>query len=171
MNLSYPIGKFTFPESCSPEQRAVWIEEIRAAPAHLKTAVSGLSPSQLDTPYRPGGWTVRQVVHHLPDSHINAFVRFKLGLTEDFPTIRPYDDQLWAMLPDVQATPVEVSLALLEALHERWVYLLLNTSAEAFLRKIRHPALGEIRLDQLLAMYAWHGRHHVAHVRLVTGLE
>jgi uncharacterized damage-inducible protein DinB len=130
----------------------------------LRAAVAGLSQEQLDTPYRPGGWTVRQVVHHVPDSHLNSYVRFKLALTEDAPTIKPYDEALWAQLPDAAATPIETSLALLEALHHRWVRMLESTSETDFLRAFRHPEIGMIRLDQNLAMYAWHGKHHVAHI-------
>lgn len=134
------------------------------APARLRAAVSGLSEPQLDTPYRPGGWTVRQVVHHLPDSHINSYVRFKLALTEDTPTIKPYDEALWAKLPDAVATPIETSLRLMEGLHGRWVGLLESMSDTDFSRAFRHPEIGMVRLDQNLALYAWHGKHHVAHI-------
>ncbi len=124
----------------------------------------GLTPAQLDTPYRPGGWTVRQVVHHVPESHMNAYVRFKLALTEDEPVIKPYDEARWAMLPDIAVAPVEASLALLEALHLRWVALLESMTNAEFTRRFQHPELGPVRLDQSLASYAWHGRHHVAHI-------
>jgi DinB family protein len=163
-DFSYPIGRFSFPESSTPEQRRQWIDEIAKAPARLRAAVAGLTPEQLDTPYRPGGWTVRQVVHHLPDSHINSYVRFKLALTEEEPTIKPYDEALWAELPDTPATPVEVSLTLLDSLHGRWVPLLGSLSEADFARQFRHPELGMVRLDRNLALYAWHGRHHVAHI-------
>ncbi len=126
--------------------------------------MAGLSPEQLDTPYRPGGWTVRQVVHHVPDSHINSYIRFKLALTEPEPTIKPYDEALWAELADTPATPVEVSLTLLDSLHGRWVPLLRSLSGADFARQFRHPELGMVRLDGNLALYAWHGRHHVAHI-------
>jgi uncharacterized damage-inducible protein DinB len=129
----------------------------------LRSAVAGLTPQQLDTPYRPNGWTVRQVVHHVPDSHLNSYVRFKLALTEDAPMITPYDQTLWAMLADA-AAPVEASLALLEALHQRWARLLESMSEAEFARSFRHPELGLVRLDQSLASYVWHGKHHVAHI-------
>ena len=133
-------------------------------PAELRAAVHGLSPEQLDTPYRLEGWTVRQVVHHLPDSHMNSFIRFKLALTEEEPTIKPYDEDLWARLGDVRNTPVEVSLRLLESLHQRWVVLLRSLGDEDWPRKFRHPELGVMSLERNLALYAWHGRHHVAHI-------
>jgi len=163
-DLSYPIGKFQFSGSSSAADRSRYIEEIAAAPARLREAIRGLSAAQLDTPYRPGGWTVRQVVHHLPDSHVNAYVRFKLALTEDEPQIKTYDEARWAETPEVRSTPVETSLALLEALHARWTELLRGLSAADFARKLRHPELGVVGLDRYLAMYAWHGKHHVAHV-------
>jgi hypothetical protein len=163
-DLSYPIGKFSFPESTNPEERRRWIAEIVEAPARLRAAVEGLTPAQLDSPYRPGGWTVRQVVHHVPDSHLNSYIRVKLALTEDEPTIKPYDEALWAELADTPATPVEVSLTLLEALHGRWVPLLRSLSDADFSRQFRHPELGLVRLDSNLALYAWHGKHHVAHI-------
>lgn len=172
-DLSYPIGKFSFPQS-SPvqqrldqprlvQQRLEWIRDIAEAPLRLRAAVAGLSGEQLETPYRPGGWTVRQVVHHVPESHMNSYIRFKLALTEDTPTIKPYDEALWAKLPDM-AAPIEASLALLEALHLRWVRLLEGMSEADFSRFFRHPEIGPVRLDQNLALYAWHGKHHVAHI-------
>jgi uncharacterized damage-inducible protein DinB len=164
MDLRYPIGKFSFPESTTAEQRRKWIREIADAPAHLRAAVEGLSEEQLNTPYRPGGWTVRQVVHHLPDSHINSYVRFKLALTEDAPTVKTYDEALWAKLPDGATTPIETSLVLLEALHGRWVRMLESMTEPDFSRTFRHPEIGMIRLEQYLALYAWHGKHHVAHI-------
>jgi hypothetical protein len=164
MDPRYPIGKFSFPESSTPEQRREWIREIEEAPGCLRAAVAGLTEEQLDTPYRPGGWTVRQVVHHLPDSHMNSFVRFKLALTEETPTIKPYDEALWAKLPDAVGTPIETSLRLLEGLHGRWVRLLESMSDADFARAFHHPEAGMIRLDQNLALYAWHGKHHVAHI-------
>jgi uncharacterized damage-inducible protein DinB len=160
----YPIGKFTRVPSLTAEERVVSIEQIAAAPGHLRRAVAGLTPAQLDTPYRDGGWTVRQVVHHLPDSHLNAYVRFKLGLTEDAPAIKPYEEKDWARTPEVAATPVDVSLALLDALHLRWVTLLKGMTPAQFARTIKHPEWGTPSLDALLALYAWHGRHHTAHV-------
>jgi hypothetical protein len=163
-DLRYPIGQFRRPDSLDDAQRRRAIDAIAAAPAALRAAVRGLTESQLDAAYRPGGWTVRQVVHHVPDSHLNAYIRFKLGLTEDEPTIKPYEEARWAELPDTRETPVETSLVLLERLHDRWVRLLRAMSAEQFARRIRHPEMGMLRLDQVLALYEWHGQHHVAHV-------
>ena len=163
-DLRYPIGKFSFEDEVTLEKRRQGIEEIAAAPAQLRAAVAGLSPEQLDTPYRPGGWTVRQVVHHVPDSHLNSYIRSKLALTEEEPTIKPYDEKRWAELEDTRTTPVEVSLMLLESLHRRWVLLLESLTAADFARKFRHPELGVVTLERNVALYAWHGRHHVAHI-------
>jgi uncharacterized damage-inducible protein DinB len=163
-NLQYPVGHFKWSGIASHEQLRHWIDEIGAAPAQLRTAVSGLSPQQIDTPYRPGGWTVRQVVHHVPDSHLNSYVRFRLALTEDEPTIKPYDEGRWAELPDSRTAPIEVSLSLLESLHERWIQLLRSLTAPDWKRTFRHPELGLVTLEQNAALYAWHGRHHVAHI-------
>ena len=160
----FPIGKFHFEGPPSQDQRTKLIAEIEQAPAALRTAVKDLSAQQLDTPYRDGGWTVRQVVHHLPDSHMNAYVRWKLALTEDEPTIKPYAEDRWAQLADSQSTPVEVSLVLLESLHTRWVQLLRSLGAEDWKRQFRHPELGTVSLEKNLTLYAWHGKHHVAHV-------
>ena len=160
----YPIGKFHFEGPYSEDQRKALIGDIERAPAALRAAVSGLSPQQLDTPYRDGGWTVRQVIHHLPDSHMNAYVRWKLALTEDGPTIKPYAEDRWAQLADTQSTPVEVSLTLLDALHTRWVQLLRSLTPEDWNRQFRHPELGPVSLEKNLGIYAWHGKHHVAHV-------
>jgi len=160
----YPIGKFERPETITESQRRAFIGTIAEAPARLASAVAGLAPAQLDTPYRPGGWTVRQLAHHVPDSHMNAYVRFKLALTEDEPTIKPYDEALWAKLGDTTTTPVETSLALLENLHKRRVALLRSLKPADWARKFRHPALGVMSLDQNLALYAWHSLHHVAHI-------
>jgi uncharacterized damage-inducible protein DinB len=163
-DLSYPIGRFSFPEVSTEDDRHDWTEEIAEAPAQLRAAVAGLTAAQIATPYRSGGWTVRQVVHHIPDSHMNAYVRFKLALTEDEPTIKPYDEGLWAKLPDTEVTPIETSLALLDALHGRWVELLKAMSPGDFQRRFLHPDAGVMTLEQYLALYAWHGRHHVAHI-------
>ena len=163
-DLSYPIGKFAYQGPLTKQQRAAAIETIAQTPAKLRAAVRGLSPQQLDTPYRPGGWTVRQVVHHVPDSHMNAFIRTKLALTEHEPAIKPYDEKAWAGLADVPATPIETSLALLEAVHERWIYILRATAESDFARTLRHPEHGLRTLDWLIALYAWHGPHHVAHI-------
>jgi hypothetical protein len=163
-DLRYPVGKFKYDGPPTEEQRRHFIEEIARTPANLKFAVQGLSPAQLDTPYRPGGWSVRQVVHHLPDSHLNSYVRFKLALTEDEPTIKPYAEDRWAELADTKATPIETSLALLESLHVRWVALLQALTPEQWKRNFRHPELGLMSLEKTLALYAWHGHHHVAHI-------
>jgi hypothetical protein len=163
-DLRYPIGKFKFEGPTIPEQRDELLNQIEQTPNRLRAAVKGLSDQQLDTPYRPEGWTVRQVVHHVPDSHLNAYVRFKLALTEDEPTIKPYAEDRWARLADTQFTPVEVSLAMLDSLHDRWVRLLRSFQPEDWKRSFRHPELGLVSLEKNLALYAWHGRHHVAHI-------
>src|SRR5580698_8101256 len=150
----FPIGKFHAPESFSPEDRDRWIGTIASAPARLRAAVTGLSPAQLDTPYREGGWTIRQVVHHVPESHMNAYIRFKLALTEDEPTVKPYMEDRWAQLADIQATPPEVSLALLDNLHDRWNRMLRLIKAEEWKRTFRHPELGTVSLEKNLALYA-----------------
>ena len=160
----YPIGKFKRPALIDPGLRAELISQIEAAPARLRSAVAGLDDGRLDTPYREGGWTVRQVVHHLPDSHVNAYVRFKLALTESEPTIKTYREGLWAELPEALSGPVEFSLGLLESLHARWAACMRQIPAESFARTLRHPDHGPMNLDQLLAMYAWHGRHHVEQI-------
>ena len=162
-DLQYPVGRSTKVTTLSPAQRAEYIEQIAAAPGLLRRAVAGLDERQLDTPYRPGGWTVRQVVHHVPESHMNAYVRCKLALTEDVPTIKPYDQAAWAETPDGRA-PVEVSLTLLAALHDKWVRLLRGLAPEQFARSFNHPESGINTLDSVLAMYSWHGRHHTAHI-------
>jgi uncharacterized damage-inducible protein DinB len=164
MDLRYPVGRFESREKLTPEERKKMIEEIAATPQRLRDAVRGLDERQLDTPYREGGWTVRQVIHHIPDSHLNAYIRFKLALTEDSPTIKPYDEASWAMLPDVQRTPVETSLTLLESLHARWNTLLEAMAPQEFERPLTHPDHGRRTVDWLVAMYSWHGRHHVGHI-------
>jgi len=164
-DIRYPVGKWQMPpEELTADQRAQLIGQIAETPARLRQAVQGLTEEQLETPYRPGGWTVRQVAHHVPDSHLNSYIRFKLALTEDEPTIKTYHEDLWAELADSRGTPVEVSLALLDSLHHRWVVLLRSFSAGDWSRKLKHPEVGTITLDQLLSLYGWHGRHHVAHV-------
>lgn len=162
--LRFPIGPFVDPGALDAPRRAAAIDSIAALPSQLREALAGLTQVQLDTPYRPGGWTVRQVVHHLPDSHLNSYVRFKLGLTEDEPTIRTYHEELWAELADSSAD-VEVSLVLLEALHRRWTLLLRAVTDSGWQRAILHPDMGRMRLDSLLAFYDWHGVHHTAHIR------
>ena len=163
-DLRYPVGTFVADAVVTPEKRAAWIRQIAEAPASLRQAVEGLSAQQLDSPYRPGGWTVRQVLHHVPDSHMNAYCRYKLALTEDHPTIKPYDEAAWAAAADTTRTPPAVSLALLDALHQRWVVLLESMEARDFARTLQHPEKGSITLDWMLQLYAWHGRHHAAHV-------
>jgi uncharacterized damage-inducible protein DinB len=169
-SLKYPTGRFQRPtRALDDAERRQMIEKIARAPADIRTAVQGLSDSQLDTAYRPGGWTVRQVVHHVPDSHMNAFIRFKLALTEDIPTIKPYDEAEWAKLADARDTPIETSLTLLTALHQRWVGLLRSMSSRDFERKLNHPEWdAPLSLDSMLALYSWHGAHHTAHI---TGLR
>lgn len=164
MDPRYPIGKFLLPLEVTPASRQQAIETIAETPAKLRAAITGLSPTQLDTPYRQGGWTVRQVVHHVPDSHLNAYVRLRLALTEDQPTIKPYDESLWAQLPDAKTAPVEVSLALLDALHDRWVRLWGALTADQYGRVLVHPDHGPRTVDWLLFQYAWHGRHHTGHI-------
>ncbi len=159
----YPIGKFSYSGSLSAEQTKQFLDDIEQTPARLREAVRGLSDAQLDTPYRNGGWTIRQVVHHVPDSHMNAYIRFKLALTEDDPTIKPYMEDRWAELPDSRQ-PIENSLAMLDSLHRRWMVVLRNMNDADWKRTFRHPALGPMTLDKTLALYAWHGHHHVAHV-------
>jgi hypothetical protein len=164
-DLRYPIGQFRYEGEPDQHRREQWIEEIAATPASLRAAVAGLAPHQLDTPYRDKGWTVRQVVHHLPDSHLNAYTRMKLALTEDVPVIRPYEEARWAELPDGRAGPIELSLNLLESLHHRWVLLLRQLTPADFRRRFMHPQHGRpLEVQETLALYAWHGQHHVAHI-------
>lgn len=165
-DLSYPIGKFTpVAGEITAEQRAAWITEIAELPPKFRGVVQSLTDAQLDTPYRPGGWTVRQVVHHVPDSHLNAYIRFKLALTEDNPTIKPYEEARWAELADTKGTLIGVSLVMLEALHRRWINLLRSMSEEQWSRTYFHPEQQKsLRLDGVLALYAWHGKHHMAHI-------
>jgi hypothetical protein len=164
MDVRYPAGHYQAPERITAAQRSIWIRQIEDLPSNLKEAVSGLSNAQLDTPYRPGGWTVRQVVHHLPDSHLNSYSRFRLALTEDSPVIKPYDEAAWAELPDAKAAPIAASLSILEGLHARWAALLHSLGDTAFTRTFKHPELGEVRLDWTLGLYEWHGRHHLSHI-------
>lgn len=163
----YPIGPFTEDRDVTPAKRAAWIAQVAAAPAEYRALLTGLSDAALDTPYREGGWTVRQVVHHVFDSHANAYVRFKLALTEDVPTIKPYDEAKWAELPDSKSGAVDVSLALLDGLHRRWVSVMQSMTEGEFRREIVHPESGRQPLDRVLQVYAWHGRHHAAHIAAV----
>jgi DinB superfamily len=164
MDPRYPTGKFEMPAAVTPALRQAAIEKIAETPAKFRAAVRGLSDAQMDTPYRDGGWTIRQVVHHVPDSHMNAYVRLKLALTESSPTIKPYMEDKWAQLADSRATPIEVSLSLLDSLHTRWVLLLRSLKPEDFSRKLVHPDHGERNIDWLIFIYAWHGPHHTAHI-------
>jgi len=161
---SFPIGRFNGQPPANDDERNKFLKDIEETPAKLRAAVAGLSEQQLNTPYREGGWTVRQVVHHVPDSHLNSYIRFKWALTEDEPTIKPYFEDRWAELPDSKNTPVEVSLTLLDSLHQRWVNLLRSLGPNDWKKTFRHPELGVMTLDKTLALYSWHGRHHVAHI-------
>jgi len=164
MDLRYPVGPFTFTAALSEPERQKLIDEIAATPEKMRDAVAGLDDQQLNTAYRPEGWTVRQVVHHVPESHLNSYTRFKLAVTEDEPTIKPYFEDRWAQLDDAREAPVDLSLDLLDALHARWVWFLRSLKQADFQRTFRHPDLGVVSLDKNVALYAWHGRHHVAHV-------
>ena len=164
VDLSYPVGRFQKEANITAEQRQALIDGIAQLPLDMRAAVNDLSDEQLDTPYRPQGWTVRQVIHHVPDSHLNAYIRFKLALTESEPTIKPYDERQWAELADVRLTPIEVSLSLLENLHARWTLLLRALEPAEFSKTFRHPDIGRLILDTQLGLYEWHGRHHLAHI-------
>jgi|SRR5579884_2922881 len=170
-DLRYPVGRFQRPGTLSDDARRAAIDSIARLPVAFRKAVDGLDDRQLDTPYRPGGWTVRQVVHHVPDSHMNALIRVKLALTEDTPTIKPYNEAEWAKLEDARSTPIETSLSLLDALHDRWVRVLRAMSPADFRRTLLHPENGEMTLDDVLAMYDWHGRHHTAHITRLREAE
>lgn len=163
-DLRYPIGQFARPGSITPGLVKNWLRKIAELPADLRAVVGPMSTEQLETPYRPGGWCVRQVVHHIADSHTNSFVRFKWALTEERPTIKAYHEDRWAELPDYVDVPVETSLAFIAVLHERWVLLLRGLGAEELAREFVHPETGTVRLDTNIGIYAWHGRHHLAHI-------
>ena len=170
-DLRYPVGKFRFPDSSSDSERETLLQQIADTPSKLREAVAGLDDDQLATPYRPDGWTVRQVVHHLADSHMNSYVRFKLAATEDTPTVKGYDEAIWAGLEDAQNAPVETSLQLLESLHERWLQFLRSLDAEGLARTFKHSELGSVTIAQNIALYAWHGRHHVGHITALRERE
>lgn len=164
MDLRYPVGQLEYSGPITNDERNRLIDEIAETPARLRAAVAGLNDEQLDTPYRPGGWTVRQVVHHVPDSHLNSYLRFKLALTEDEPAIRTYHEERWAELSEARSAPIDISLDLTEALHRRWVFFLRALTEEELKRSFKHPEWGLVDIDKAIAMYAWHGRHHVAHI-------
>jgi uncharacterized damage-inducible protein DinB len=163
--LKYPVGRFDVKQAApDADERRRLIDSLASTPAQMRSAVEALSEAQLDTPYRDQGWTVRQVVHHVPDSHLNAYIRFKWGLTEDVPLIKTYDEKAWSNLPDAQTAPAGISLDLLSAVHARWDLVLKSMADSDFTRTIRHPEWGEITLATMLRLYEWHGRHHVAHI-------
>jgi len=163
-DLRYPIGKFEYKGVSTNQEREQFIRTIALTPSRLREAVHGLDPEQLSTPYRPGGWNVRQVAHHIPDSHLNSYTRFRLALTENEPTIRSYYEDRWAELNDSRNAPIEFSLDLLDALHKRWAFMLESLTSDDFARAFRHPELGPVTLDRNLALYAWHGPHHIAQI-------
>ena len=163
MDPRYPIGKFEMPASVTTEKRKLAMDEIASTPSKMRASVKGLSDAQLDTRYRDGGWTVRQVVHHVPDSHVNALIRLKLALTEDNPTIKPYNESAWAMLADAKM-PIEVSQVMLDSVHARFDRIWRSMKPEDFSRKLTHPEHGERTVDWLLFLYEWHGKHHTAHI-------
>jgi uncharacterized damage-inducible protein DinB len=166
--LRYPTGRLQYSGPMTVQQRQDLIERIKTFPVRLRALADALPEAALDQPYRPEGWTARQVIHHLVDSHLNAYIRFKLALTEETPTIKPYDESAWARLPDTSHTPIDVSVALLESLHARWSVLLEHLSPEDWQRSVFHPEQRRpITLDEFLALYAWHGDHHLAHIRLI----
>jgi uncharacterized damage-inducible protein DinB len=163
-DLRYPIGQYKSTSSITSQDRQELMRQLAEAPHGLRTSVEDLSPDQLNTPYRPGGWTVRQVVHHLADSHLNWYVRTRLALTENEPLIKPFDENLWAELQDARSGPIESSVLLLDGLHERWAQLFESLEASGWVRKMIHPERGVLTLDAILPMIAWHGRHHTAHI-------
>ena len=169
-DVRYPIGHYA-PGVIDVDVRTKWIAELQALPSQVRDIVTDLNERQLDTPYRPGGWTVRQVVHHLADSHLNSYTRFRLALTEDSPAIKPYDEKSWAELWDAKRAPIDLSVNLLDGLHARWVLLLSSLTEIEFARTFKHPELGEIRLDWTVGLYAWHSRHHVAHIASLRARE
>ncbi|MGH9349382.1 MAG: YfiT family bacillithiol transferase [Vicinamibacterales bacterium] len=169
-DLSYPVGRFDRQAPRTAETRRVAIQDLATLPARMRNAVNGLIDARLDTPYRPGGWTVRQLVHHVADSHMNGYIRTKLAITEDNPTIKPYDQDAWASLPDARL-PVAVSLSILDAVHERWTAICRSLAEPDFARTFVHPDLGQLTLDAHVHLYGWHSRHHVAHVTALRQRE
>ena len=171
MDLKYPIGKFDFQQTVTPAMIPGLIAQIEALPAQLRASVQGLTVAQLDTPYRPEGWTVRQTVHHVADSHMNSFLRLRFTLTEEEPAIKGYDEKAWAELPDSVTAPVELSLQIIDGIHARWVTLLKAMSEAQFGRCFRHSAMGLLPLNKVTALYAWHGLHHTAHITALKQRE
>lgn len=167
-SLRYPIGPFRPKPGLTAEERAGFIDDIARFPAEFRAAVESLSQEELDTPYREGGWTIRQVAHHVPDSHLQGYVRFKLAMTESNPTIKTYNQVAWGESADARSAQVKPSMDLLESLHDRWVFFLRSLSEEDFDRTYRHPDLGQVSLETTIQLYAWHGKHHLAHVDLVA---
>jgi hypothetical protein len=170
-DLRYPVGKYTPGQPINREQRDEWITQVAETPTRLRDAVTGLIDAQLDTPYRPGGWTIRQVVHHVPDSHMNAYIRMKLAATEESPTVRTYEEQLWAELPEARSGPVAMSLDLLDALHRRWMAFLRGCTETDLQRAFMHKEWGRVTIDEAVAMYAWHCRHHAAHIEQALAMR
>ena len=170
VDLSYPVGRFDFTAARSADTRRAAIDDIASLPAKMRQAVNGLTDARLDTPYRPGGWTVRQLVHHVADSHMNGFIRTKLALTEDNPTIKPYDQDAWSALPDTRL-PIEISLSILDAVHQRWATVIRSLNDSHFSRTFVHPENGPMTIDTQIHQYGWHSRHHVAHVTGVRQRE
>ncbi len=164
MDLRYPIGEFKFEGPLTEDQRRACFDKIEETPARMRAAVAGLTEEQLEMPYRPGGWTVRQVVHHVPESHMTSYLRLKLAVTENEPVIKPYDEDSWAKLDDAQQAPIELSLDLLESLHKRWMWFLRTLKPDDYQRTFRHPEIGVVSIDKNIALYAWHGPHHVAQI-------
>lgn len=166
--LQYPIGKFEYPQTYTAADIQGWINEIESVPVRYKAMVESLTEEHLNMSYRPGGWTARQVIHHVPDSHLQAYCRFKWVLTEDSPTIKPYHEDLWAQLPDSMVTPVSVSIDLLTAVHTRWVLLMRSMTVEDFNKYYIHPQYGkQYALGAVCKLYAWHGNHHLAHLQII----
>jgi DinB superfamily len=171
MDPRYPTGRFTYDAEITPEKRTGWVAAIGALPTELRGALAAIPDDRLDTPYRDGGWTGRQVVHHVADSHINAYIRFRLALTERGPAVKPYEESVWAELLDARTEPPEVSVGILEGLHRRLHVLLTSLGPDEFARTATHPDFGPITVDWLLQMYAWHGRHHVGHLKIIANLK
>jgi uncharacterized damage-inducible protein DinB len=162
--LRYPVGRVEYPENITREQIRSWIQALENLPADLRKATEDLTDAQLETPYRPDGWTVRQVVHHLADSHANSYLRFRRALTEENPSVTAYDEKVWAQLPDARSAPIDDSLRLIGALHARWTALMKELTPEQWKRTYNHSEMGRVPLDKALALYAWHGRHHLAQI-------